>query len=95
VLSKYVPLYHYLRRKPGPVEMSFFEIERVIRQLLPKSASQADWWSFQATLRPEAEPFATWAEAGFDAELVGAERVRFTRRSTTCLSGQRQDNLPD
>ena len=65
---KYEPLYNYLRKKSGPhIEMSFRDIERVIKQLLPKGASRPQWWANERPGDIRHVQCAAWLDAGFNA----------------------------
>jgi hypothetical protein len=80
---KYKPLYDFLRRKPGPeVELSYSDIERVISQLLPKSASRRQWWANERSLDSRQVQCAAWLDAGYNAfASPEEERVIFKKLS--------------
>lgn len=77
-MGKYDPLFNYLRRqRVKELELSFADIERLIRGMLPRGAEQPQWWT-----GPAANPVQqkAWTQAGYEAALVvGKDRVRFTR----------------
>jgi hypothetical protein len=79
---KYEPLYNYLRKKPGPhIEMSFRDIERVISELLPKSAARPQWWANEPAQDRSHVQCAAWLDAGFKADAKPEqERVIFRKR---------------
>lgn len=81
-MGKYDPLYDYLRRKPGDEQkLSFGDIERIIRTLLPNSAVRPQWWANEKAETTRHVQSLAWSKAGYDAELVGKEQVVFRRRS--------------
>lgn len=90
-MSKYRPLYNYLRRKAGPeVEMSFADIERVIGVLLPKSASRPQWWANERSpLRRDVQRHA-WLDAGYDA-FASPKQERVTFRKKFMPAASRND----
>ena len=80
-MSKYDPLYHHLRRKTASeLEMSFADVERVIGGLLPASAARPQWWANELSEETSHVQCKAWRAAGYDASLVGKERVLFRRR---------------
>lgn len=81
-MGKYDPLYDYLRRKGlSELEMSFADVERVIGELLPKSAARAQWWGNELSDESRHVQRRAWRRAGYDAFLLeGKELVRFRRR---------------
>jgi len=84
-MSKYAPLYNYLRRKPGTeIRLSFADIERVIGQLLPKSAFKSQWWANERSPRSGHVQCIAWLDAGYEAfPLPQQELVTFKRTQTT------------
>jgi len=78
-MGKYDGLRRYLRRKRQPeMELSFNDIERMIGALLPKAARERQWW----TGEPDAAvQRIAWRAAGYEAALMGQDRVVFRRRS--------------
>lgn len=80
-MRKYAPLYDYLRRKPGPqLHLSFADIERVIGNLLPKSAARAQWWANETSPESRHVQCNAWLNAGYEAFLLPNDRVEFRRR---------------
>ncbi len=80
-MGKYDGLRNYLRaQKLREIQMSFREIEKVIRSSLPASAERPQWWANQSGgERPQRD---AWRDAGYNAFLIkGADRVRFVRVS--------------
>lgn len=80
-MAKYDPLHDYLRKqRQDELEMSFADVERKIGYMLPKSASQPDWWSGTTTSGVQQVQQKAWSDAGFDAVLIPrADRVLFRR----------------
>lgn len=83
-MGKYDALGTFLRRwkarnhAPG-LELSFAQIEDIVRGLLPRAASDLQWWSMDEQADPPHR--RAWREAGFDAIAdMAAERVYFRRR---------------
>jgi len=80
-MPKYTRLYDYLRRKPQPhIELSFIQVERVIKAPLPNSASRPQWWANDASPESRHVQCKAWLDAGFEASLLPGERVLFTRK---------------
>ena len=81
-MAKYDPLRRFLRRsRLSEVDMSFADIERVIGDMLPKSAERPQWWANEADPSGRHVQAGSWREAGYDAFLIaGAEKVIFRRR---------------
>jgi len=80
-MPKYTPLYDYLRRKAQPeIELSFVQVERVIKSILPNSASLPQWWANERSSESRHVQCSAWLDAGFDAFLMPGERVVFKRR---------------
>ena len=83
-MPKYTPLFDYLRKKPGPeVEMNFVQIERVIGNMLPKSASGTQWWANERSPDSRHVQCGAWLDAGYEAFLQSGERVLFRRKGTS------------
>lgn len=81
-MPKYTPLYDYLRRKPQPeIEMSFTHIERILGNLLPKSALRPQWWANELSAETRHVQCSAWLDAGYEASLLPGERVVFRRRA--------------
>lgn len=81
-MAKYDPLHMHLRRqKTASYEMTFADIERVVKALLPKSAQRPEWWANEQNPASRPVQCAAWLSAGYNASLLRAsERVRFERR---------------
>ncbi len=82
-MGKYDPLTAYLsRHASSEVELTFREIERLVRGILPKAAMSADWWDVDTDPADAPQKRAITA-AGFrpDVSLKG-ERVRFRSRDS-------------
>ena len=82
-MGKYDPLEHHLRRqKTASYEMSFRDIERVLGQLLPKSAQRPEWWANEDSPATRHVQCKAWLRAGYRAvPQTHAERVLFERRT--------------
>jgi hypothetical protein len=80
--GKYTPLEHYLRDLPASqreVTMSFNQIERIMNDKLPLSATKhRAWWSNGIDSRVEAH---AWLNAGWKVDTVNFNEkwVRFRR----------------
>lgn len=80
-MGKYDPLYHYLRRKSTPeLSMTFRDIERVLKAMLPNGADLPQWWASENTTEARHIQTIAWQKAGYDAFLIGKEQVIFRRR---------------
>ena len=45
-MTKYEPLTHYLEKQPGNVKLTYSEIEKILGEELPPSASKyRSWWA--------------------------------------------------
>lgn len=84
-MAKYEPLGLHLRGRlsEGSVQMSFGEIEHILKAKLPASAfSYREWWANQVDTagRPQAK---AWMDEGYEVESVHQDRdsgwVRFRR----------------
>ncbi len=85
--GKYYPLYTYLNKQPDAelIELSFEEIEKILKKSLPTTAKMTRaWWANSKT--PQAE---MWQEAGwlvdavdFDEQFVVFRPERITYRVT-------------
>lgn len=83
--SKYYPLYKYLEEQPdsGLLELTFDEIEEIIGQALPSSAtSSRAWWANSSTTHGRAWQEASWLvdHADLKNELVVFRPARITYR---------------
>ena len=80
-MGKYDRLRSYLRRqRAAELELSFGEIERIIRAMLPNCASLPKWWGNDGDVRDRQLHQAAWRDAGYEALLSKRdERVRFKR----------------
>ena len=87
-MSKYDPLARHLRRQTSEtVEMTFRDLELVLKAMLPRSAERPQWWANETSETTRHVQSRAWISAGFDALLLkGQERVRFIRRSRQTLS---------
>lgn len=77
-MAKYDPLERHLRRQRAPTyEMTFRDIERVLKALLPRRAQQPAWWNNDGS--PADLQCRAWLAAGYRAVLLSGEQVRFER----------------
>ncbi|WP_439569645.1 DUF7662 domain-containing protein [Sphingopyxis sp.] len=83
-MGKYDALGTFLRRwkvrnDVDGVELSFAQIEGIIRGGLPRGAADAQWW--RADGQPGSPHRRAWIEAGFEATAdLCTERVYFRRQ---------------
>jgi hypothetical protein len=79
-MVKYDPLLRFLRRQKGrDVELSFREIERLLRAMLPNGAAEAGWWAGKEDPHGHPQSYA-WRDVGYSAALIpGQEKVVFVR----------------
>lgn len=84
-MSKYTPLYDYLRRKPvSEIQMTFADVERVLGDLLPKSAARPQWWGNERSTLTRHVQCNAWLDAGYEAIPSPAkEQVIFRRKVRT------------
>jgi len=85
--SKYYPLFEYLKIQPdtGLLELSFAEIEAIVKAKLPRTArSTRAWWANSSTAQAQ-----TWQAAGwlvdavdFESQFVIFRPARITYRIT-------------
>lgn len=81
-MGKYDPLYDYLRRKTAPeLNMTFRDLERILRVMLPNSANHPEWWANGGAGDAKHPHNVAWQKAGYDAFLVGNDQVVFRRRA--------------
>jgi hypothetical protein len=79
-MPKYTRLHDYLRKKPqSEIELSFVQVERVIRSPLPNSASRPQWWANEQSSDSRHVQCRAWLDAGFEAFLMPGERVVFRK----------------
>jgi len=80
-MAKYDPLETYLtRRGSEEIELGFAELERIIGDELPPSASRPQWWANETKADRHVQ-CRSWLSAGYDAFLLPASRVLFRRRA--------------
>ena len=80
-MAKYDPLEAYLNRRGGEeIEIGFQELERILGDALPASASRPQWWANESKPDTAHVQCRAWRNAGFDAFLLPKERVLFRRR---------------
>jgi len=76
-MSKYDPLARFLRRqRSDEVSLTFRDVERIIRGVLPKASQTQEWWADDGnTLQG-----AAWRSSGFAIEASPKiEKLRFVR----------------
>lgn len=80
-VAKYDPLRQYLSTAaPGVIEMTFAEVEQILKSSLPRSARKYDvWWTDKSAGTSHVEARA-WLDSGREVESVDLQRevVRFT-----------------
>jgi hypothetical protein len=59
--------------------MTFRDIERVLRVLLPAGAHRAQWWANGSACDSRHVQSQSWMKAGYGAFLVGEEQILFKR----------------
>jgi hypothetical protein len=80
-MGKYDPLYDYLRRKTAPeLTMTFRDLERILKAMLPKSANQPGWWTGENPDDSRQPQNLAWQKAGYNAVLIRSDQVVFRRR---------------
>ena len=79
-MSKYGRLAEYLQHQSqDELTLSFFTIEQLIRQPLPRASQSAEWWeSAEDGPRKHVQQLA-WRAVGFNAYLRPGGRVVFVR----------------
>ena len=60
--------------------MTFRDIERILRALLPASARLPQWWGNKIAGDSGNVQSRSWTRAGYDAHLISEERILFKRR---------------
>ncbi len=81
-MAKYDPLETYLKRRGGDeVELEFAELERIIGEVLPASATRPQWWANERGLASRHIQRSAWRKAGYDAFLLPGSRVLFRRQT--------------
>ncbi|CAN5207171.1 hypothetical protein BH10PSE1_BH10PSE1_23430 [soil metagenome] len=80
-MAKYDLLRDYLvRLRAREIELTFREIERRIRSMLPNRSVDPGWWASDGEPTPREVQKIAWRSAGFDAVLIKPEQVRFRKR---------------
>jgi hypothetical protein len=80
-MSKYDPLFQFLKHSTGKVELQFVDVEELLGFQLPASARKyAAWWSNSGGTHVQS---AAWQAAGYKTEQVDLEQqtVGFVRDS--------------
>ena len=80
-MGVYDPLRDHLRKQRlSELILTFDEIERILKRMLPNSAACPQWW--ENATEPRHVQQHAWADAGYSAFLLkGQDKVRFTRTS--------------
>lgn len=82
-MAKYDPFGAYLSlRRDEEFEISFEEVERILGDALPLSASRPQWWANETDPDSSHVQSRSWRNAGYDAFLLPRGRVLFGRRSS-------------
>ena len=82
-MAKYDPLGAYLARQgEEEFELSFEEVERIVGDALPASASRPQWWADGNDGDNNHVQSRSWRSAGYEAFLLPQGRVLFRRRSS-------------
>ena len=80
-MAKYDLLEAYLaRRTDEEFELSFEEVERILGDALPDSASRPQWWANETDPDSSHVQSRSWRNAGYDAFLLPHGRVLFRRQ---------------
>jgi len=84
-MAKYAPLGSFLRRwkrtnAGRSVDLTFTDVERIIGAILPRAASERDWWQNDMIIGRACVHRAAWIDAGFTAFLIDKEKVQFVPR---------------
>ena len=78
-MAKYDPLGAYLARQgEDEFELSFEEVERIVGDALPASASRPQWWADGDDNHVQSR---SWQSAAYEAFLLPQGRVLFRRSS--------------
>jgi hypothetical protein len=81
-MAKYDPLESYLTRHGSDeIELGFAELERIIGDPLPASATRPQWWANEINPAGRHVQRSSWRKAGYDAFLLPHNRVLFRRRA--------------
>ncbi len=90
-MGKYDPLHRHLVRRGGDaLEFDFAQLERLLGAFLPNAAHSQAWWTNDPKADPKMVQRHAWLEAGYEASLVGAERVRFQRINAAGAARRRE-----
>ena len=78
-MTKYEPLTHYLQQQSGNVTMTYSEIEKILGQQLPPSASEyQEWWGNDDETHPQS---MSWKKANYRVSIINlGNSVTFSRR---------------
>ena len=67
-MTKYEPLTHYLEQQSGSVTMTYSEIEKILGQQLPPSASEyQEWWGNDDETHPQS---MSWKKANYRVSIL-------------------------
>jgi hypothetical protein len=80
-MPKYDPLHDYLcAQNLRELVLTFKEIEEIIGDRLPASATRPQWWENATAPNTSHVQCKAWRAAGYNAYLViGSDKVRFER----------------
>ena len=78
-MTKYEPLTHYLEQQSGSATMTYSEIEKILGQQLPPSASEyREWWGNDDETHPQS---MSWKKANYRVSILNlGNSVTFSRR---------------
>ena len=67
-MTKYEPLTHYLEKQPGNVKLTYSEIEKILGEELPPSASEfEEWWANDDDTHTQSK---SWKKADYRVSIV-------------------------
>lgn len=78
-MSKYDPLFDYLKMKPHDVTLSFRQIADILGldKLVDSAYEYPEWWSTNDATHPQS---SAWTDAGFRADAdLGSQIVTFIK----------------
>ena len=67
-MSKYEPLTHYLQQQSGNVKLTYDEIEKILGDSLPPSASEyEEWWTNDDDTHTQS---ISWKKANYRVSIL-------------------------
>ena len=67
-MTKYEPLTRYLEKQPGNVKLTYSEIEKILGEELPPSASiYQEWWANDDDTHPQS---LSWKKADYRVSIL-------------------------